>query len=120
MTTDRLTLAGVFEDAGFDHAKAARVATAIFEAITDNVASKSDLAATEGGLRADLTATRNELKTEITDLRHGMELRFERLERSMDVRFEGMERRIDQVVIRLGALIVASLGVSFAALHFIH
>ena len=42
MTTDRLALAHVIEDAGIERAKAERVASAIFDAISDNVATKQD------------------------------------------------------------------------------
>lgn len=43
MTTNELTLARVFRDAGFDQAKAEAIAQAIFDAIRDNVATKSDV-----------------------------------------------------------------------------
>jgi len=44
MTTDRLTLAHVFEEAGFPREKAEAVASTILDAIHDNVATKTDLA----------------------------------------------------------------------------
>jgi hypothetical protein len=48
----RLTLAHAIEDAGIERTKAERVASAIFDAIRDNVASKADVAA----VRADVAA----------------------------------------------------------------
>ncbi|HEY2616144.1 MAG TPA: hypothetical protein VGI78_02290 [Acetobacteraceae bacterium] len=48
--TDRLTLAHAFEGAGIGREAAERIAVAVFDAIRDNVATKSDLAI----LKADL------------------------------------------------------------------
>ena len=50
--SDRLTLAHAIEDAGIERTKAERVASAIFDAIRDNVATKADIAA----VRADVAA----------------------------------------------------------------
>ena len=50
MTTDRLALAHVIEDAGIERGKAERVASAIFDAISDNVATKQDIAAVRSAL----------------------------------------------------------------------
>jgi len=41
--SDRLALANAIEDAGIPRAKAERVASVIFDAIHDNVATKADL-----------------------------------------------------------------------------
>lgn len=99
MTTDRLTLAHVIEDAGIERSKAERVASAIFDAISDNVATKQDIAAVNARIdlvRADIAA----------------------MEQRLAVRFEQTERRIDQMVVRLGAIAVVLLGLLFAALHY--
>jgi len=40
------------------------------------------------------------------------------LELRIQTRFEAIERRIDQVVTRLGALVVVIAGLLFAALHY--
>ena len=50
--TDRLALADVIEDGGIERAKAVKIATAIFDAIHDNVATKADIA----GLDAKIAA----------------------------------------------------------------
>jgi hypothetical protein len=50
--TDRLALADVIEDGGIERAKAVKIATAIFDAIHDNVATKTDIA----GLDAKIAA----------------------------------------------------------------
>lgn len=92
MTTDRLALAHVIEEAGIARDGAERVASAIFDAIHDNVATKQDIAA----VRADIVA----------------------MEQRLDLRFEQLERQIDKVVTRLTAIAVILLGLFFAALHY--
>jgi hypothetical protein len=49
--SDRLALANAIEDAGIERGKAARIASVIFDAIHDNVATKADLVE----LKHDLT-----------------------------------------------------------------
>ncbi len=104
---DRLTLTRALESSGLQSAAAERVATEIYEAIHDNVATKADL----------------------RELEQRLDLRFEQLdrridgvERQADLRSEGLERRIDGVehrlIARLGSLIVAFAGLLFAALHY--
>jgi hypothetical protein len=48
--TDRLSLTNALADANIDRQKAERIATEIFDAIHDNVATKQDLQALEGKL----------------------------------------------------------------------
>jgi hypothetical protein len=96
MTTDRLALAHVIEEAGIERAGAERIASAIFDAISDNVATKQDIARLEAATKAEIAAVRADIT--------GLEQR--------------LERRIDLVVTRLGALAVVLLGLLFAALHY--
>jgi hypothetical protein len=91
--TDRLTLAKALEEGGITRGAAEHIATEIFDAIHDNVATKQDLDL----IRADL----REL-----DLR-------------LQVRFEAMDRRIDRVVIRLGTLVLALSGLILAAIRYL-
>lgn len=88
---DRLTLTRAFEGAGLKSDDAERIATEIYDAIHDNVATKADL----------------------RELEQRLDVRFANL----DVRFANLERRIDQMVIRLGALAVVVAGLLFAALQ---
>lgn len=90
--TDRLSLTNALADANIDRQKAERIATEIFDAIHDNVATKADIAT----VRADLQA----------------------LEQRMLLRFAETDARIDRVVIRLGSLMVVLIGLLFAALHY--
>jgi hypothetical protein len=48
--TDRLSLTNALADANIDRQKAERIATEIFAALHDNVATKQDLQALEGKL----------------------------------------------------------------------
>jgi hypothetical protein len=97
--SDRLTLAHAFEDAGIAREKAEVVATAVLNAIRDNVATKADLEALRTGTKADLAALRAELKEDTRRL----------------------EARIDllahQLLTRLGGLMVVLASLLFAAMH---
>ena len=77
--TDRLSLANALADAKIDRPAAERIATEIFDAIHDNVATKSDL-------------------------------------RELELR---LKSGIDQVVIRLGTLVLALTGVILAAIRYL-
>jgi len=52
--TDRLTLTRALEDSGMQSEAAERIATEIYNAIADNVATKQDLEALGAALRADM------------------------------------------------------------------
>jgi len=81
--TDRLTLTRALESGGMDSQAAERIATEIYDAIHDNVASKTDL----------------------REMEQRLDLRFEQL----NVRFEQLDRRIDAMVMRLGGMIVIAI-----------
>ena len=59
--SDRLALANAIEDAGIERAKAERVASVIFDAIHDNVATKQDLHLVETALKADISRLEHRL-----------------------------------------------------------
>ena len=52
--SDRLALANAIEDGGIERGKAERIASVIFDAIHDNVATKADVQASETALRLEL------------------------------------------------------------------
>jgi hypothetical protein len=87
--TDRLALADVIEDGGIERAKAVKIATAIFDAIHDNVATKTDIQA----LDAKITAVRADLSAKIDLVEH-------------------------RLLTRLGGLAIVMGGVLFAALRY--
>ena len=61
MTTNELMLAKAFRDAGFEQEKAENLAQSIFDAIRDNVATKSDLQRVELTLRSEMQALGGEM-----------------------------------------------------------
>lgn len=60
--TDGLTLTRALESSGMQSAAAERVATRIYDAIHENVATKTDVQQSEAALRGDLTALRGDLQ----------------------------------------------------------
>jgi len=96
MTTDRLTLARTIEEAGIPRDGAERVASAIFDAIHDNVATKQDIEA----VKQDIGAVRSEMAA---------------MEQRLGARIDLVEHRL---MTRLGALTVVLLGLLFTALHY--
>jgi hypothetical protein len=91
---DRLTLSRALEEGGIGRDAAEHIATQIFGAIHENVATESDLQATE-------TALRNELRSEVAALRADLAL---------------VEHRL---LTRLGSMVVVATGI-LVAIHNIH
>jgi len=87
--SDRLDLAHALEEGGMPRQAAEKVATEIYEAIHDNVATKADLVRVQAALKTDITAVRSELAVAVRDLK-----------------------------IWTGSIIVAAAGLLFAALHY--
>jgi hypothetical protein len=67
--TDRLTLAHALENGGISRDAAEHIATEIFDAIHDNVATKADLRETETRLQASINAMRADLRGDINAVR---------------------------------------------------
>jgi hypothetical protein len=103
--TDRLSLANALADAKIDRPAAERIATEIFDAIHDSVATKADLERLEAATRTDLRAVRTELKADIAALEQRMLLRFTELEHRLTVRF--------------ASVMVVPIGLLFAALRYL-
>jgi hypothetical protein len=59
--TDRLSLTNALADANIERQKAERIATEIFDAIHDNVATKQDLQHVEAALKIDIAAVRTDV-----------------------------------------------------------
>ena len=121
--SDRLALANAIEDAGIERGKAERVASVIFDAIHDNVATKADVQALGAELKAGITAQvgsiRAELKSDIAGVRSVLASEISRL----DTRIERLDAKLkplaDQIMLRLGALIVIMTGLILAALRYL-
>ncbi len=90
--TDRLTLTRAFEGAGLKSGDAERIATEIYDAIHDNVATKADIA---------------DAPADIAEMRADM--------REMELR---LEKHIDRMVIRLDGALVVVASLLFTALHY--
>lgn len=115
--SDRLALANAIEDAGIERGKAERVASVIFDAIHDNVATKADVQASAAALRADIQASEAALRNEIVGVRSMLAAEVGRL----DTRVERLDAKVEQTgsrtFNRLGALTVVVATLLFAALH---
>jgi hypothetical protein len=98
---DRLTLARALEGGGIGRDAAEHIATEIIDAIHENVATKSDLRATEAALRSEIAALGAELRTEAAGLRADLAL---------------VEHRL---LTRLGSMVVVATGI-LVAIHYIH
>ena len=93
--TDRLTLTRALEGSGMQSAAAERIATEIYDAIHDNVATKADLELLRTELRADLASLKSDLST--------MEAR--------------LDHKITLMTNRLVAVVVVIVTLLFGALH---
>jgi hypothetical protein len=94
--TDRLSLINAPADANIDRQKAERIATEIFDAIHDHVATKRDLQHVEAALR--LTSPRSNRTCASSSCAW---------------------TRIDRVVRRLRSLIVILTGIVLAAIRYL-
>ncbi len=95
--TDRLSLANALAEAKIDRPAAERIATEIFDAIHESVATKGDLQAARTELKADIAAVKADL-------------------REVEQR---LKAETDRIVIRLGALVLALTGVILAAIRYL-
>jgi hypothetical protein len=126
--SDRLTLAEAIEDAGIDRAKAVRIATVIVDTTRQTVATKADLEASVGSVRADFAELRADMRTESSGLRADFAT-FRGEVRADSARLDGGQGRIlermdgmqNRLLIRLGSglgsLIVVAIGALFWALQ---
>jgi 2-phosphoglycerate kinase len=89
---DRLTLTRAFEEAGVKSDSAEKIATEIYDAIRENVATKADL----------------------RDLEQRLDARFA----SLDVRFARMEHQITRMTISLAVFVTAVAGLAGTLVHF--
>lgn len=95
--TDRLTLARALEEGGIARRAAEHIATEIFDAIHDNVATKADVAA----VRAEVAAVRAEVAVFRTELKGDIAL---------------FEHRL---MTRLGGVIAVAVGIILAAIRYL-
>jgi hypothetical protein len=93
-------------ECGSDRQKAERIATEIFDAIHDNVATKGDLDRVETGLKSDVAAVQADLRL---------------VESALKADIAGLRGEVQlvkhQLITRLGGLMVVVAGLLFAALR---
>src|SRR5579875_609486 len=105
--TDRLSLTNALADANIDRKAAERIATEIFDAIRENVATKADLSELRTELKADIAELGNRIALLRTELKGDIA--------ALGNRIDLVERRL---LTRLGSLVVVLAGLLFAALHY--
>jgi hypothetical protein len=109
--SDRLALANAIEDAGIPRDKAQRVASVIFDAIHDNVATKADVQALGAELKAEITAQVGSVRSALAAETARLDTRIERLDAKVVLTGH-------RLLTQLGGLMVVLTGVLFAALHY--
>ena len=97
--SDRLALADAIEDAGIAREKATRIASVIFDAIHQNVATKADVQANEASLRSEMHSGFARQDVAIERLRSTV---------------REMENRI---TLRLGGIVAAAVAIIVALQH---
>jgi chromatin segregation and condensation protein Rec8/ScpA/Scc1 (kleisin family) len=110
--TDRLSLTNALADANIERQKAERIATEIFDAIHENVATKADVAALQADLQRVEAALKAELKAEITAARAEVSA----LEQRMLVRLAELEHRL---TVRFASVMVVLTGIVLAAIRYL-
>jgi len=121
--TDRLTLAHALEQGGIARDAAESIATEIFDAIHDNVATKADVQASEAVLRHELAAQigsiRAELKSDIMGVRSVLASEIARLDTRIDRLDATVKAQPNAIMLRLGTLMVVLTGIILAALRYL-
>ncbi len=114
--SDRLTLSNAFEDAGIERNKAERIASTIFNAIHDNVATKVDILMVRTDIEKLSDATKAESVAIRSDLgKLAMSLRGEIAAIRGEVAL--LEQRM---LVRLGGMMVVAVGVILTAIRYLH
>jgi hypothetical protein len=122
--SDRLALTEAIEAGGIERAKATRIASVIFDAIHQNVATKADLEPVKAeiirvelSLKAELVTVRSELRDE---MRSGVAALDGKIARQ-DVAVERVRLAVreteSRLLVRLGGLVVATATVLGALQH---
>jgi hypothetical protein len=110
--SDRLALANAIEDAGIERGKAQRLASVIFDAIHDNVATKADMQALGAELKAEITAQIGSVRSLLAAETARLDTRIERLDGTV-------KAQPNAIMLRLGTLMVVLTGIILAALRYL-
>jgi hypothetical protein len=117
--SDRLALANAIEDAGIPRDKAQRVASVIFDAIHDNVATKADVQASEAAVRSQQQASEAALRGEIVGVRSLFASEISRLDTRIERLDAAVKAQPNAIMLRLGTLMVVLTGIILAALRYL-
>jgi hypothetical protein len=114
---DRLSLANALADAKLDRSAAERIATEIFEAIHDSVATKNDPRELEQrhGARIDQLSEQR-LETHIDQFGKRLEARIDQFEQRLKAEMALLEHHL---LIRLGGLMIVLVGLLFGGLRYL-
>jgi hypothetical protein len=115
--SDRLALTEAIEDAGIEHGKATRIASVIFDAIHQNVATRADVQSSVAALRADITAGRSELAASVTEHRAEMHSGFARQDVAIERLRSSLREMESRLLVRLGGIVVAGVAAIVALQH---
>jgi hypothetical protein len=125
--TDRLSLTNALADANIDRQAAERIATQIFDAIHDNVATKADLQVVEAALKADLQRMEADLqrieaalRADLQRVEAALRADLQRIEvafrAELALRFSELEHRM---TVRFGSVMVVLTGIVLAAIRYL-
>jgi hypothetical protein len=117
--SDRLALANAIEDAGIPRDKAQRVASVIFDAIHDNVATKADVQAGVAAVRSQLQTSEAALRSEIVGVRSMLAAETARLDTRIERLDAAVKAQPNAIMLRLGTLMVVLTGIILAALRYL-
>jgi hypothetical protein len=132
--TDRLSLANALAEAKIDRVAAERIATEIFEAIHDSVATKADLQAVETAVKSDLRAVEAAMKSDLRAVEAAMKGDLRAVEAAVKSDLHAVEAALrgemaalhaemalleHRLLIRLGSLAIVVAGLLFAALRYL-
>jgi len=103
--TDRLTLARALENGGIAREAVEHIATEIFDAIHDNVATKADLRDAEQRLQGSIA----EVKVEIERVQSGLKVEIEKVQSGLKIEIERVRSELIRWVVGVGFAKVAML-----------
>jgi hypothetical protein len=116
--SDRLALANAIEDAGIERSKAERVASVIFDAIHQHVATKADVQASDAALKADMAVLSTELRTSNAALRAELREGFARQDGAIERLRSAVREQEIRIILCISAVVVVVAGLLFGALHY--
>ena len=117
VTFDTLTAAKELRETGFDEPQAEAIVTTVHRAMSDTLATKTDLQSTKMDLESQLITTRTDLEAQITATRTDLEAQINALRTELKAEIRATNGRIDElkhsidtlqdrIVLRLGGVMV--------------